>query len=401
MKLETPIRQLLLLLLPFLLVSCLSDSDRVVNGNGGSGGATFFSDSTTTHLPSGILTGTSRAVQAADLDNDGDLDLAIAVEGEPNIILINDSTGNLSDRSDDLPDQSFDTQALAAADYNSDGFIDLFFVSATDLTNELYLNDGDTTFSDASGRMPLTGESRAALAVDFDLDGLPDIAIGNNGQNVIVTNTGNAFFANQSQRIPQRVGNTWDLATGDLNSDGAVDLVVGNADENRLLINIGNGFFNDQTSTRLPLLIVPEETRDVDLADVDGDGDLDIYFANVAINFNTSTQDRLLLNDGQGFYQDVTQDRLPEISTNTLEADFADLEGDGDLDIVIGVLEGGIRVFINDGSGFFTDETDDWIPEGVEPPVTDFVIADFNADGLLDLYVCSFQSQDLLLMRTP
>ena len=62
---------------------------------------------------------------------------------------------------------------------------------------------------------------------------------------------------------------------------GDQDVLIGNEDANRILINTGNGFFKDESSSRLPYRKEPEETREVDVADIDADGDLDILYGNV------------------------------------------------------------------------------------------------------------------------
>lgn len=361
-----------------------------------------FEDVSSSNLPLDNLSGNSMDAKPVDVDGDEDPDLIIAIEFGANKILINNGQGIFEDDSPRrLPTQDFDSEDVAAADFDSDFDADLFFASEDNLTNEFYLNSGSGFFSDLSNRIPVTGRSNAALASDIDQDGDPDILIGNNGQNVILINNGNAIFSDQSAaRLPQRLDITQDLEPGDIDGDGDDDLIVANEDDNRILLNIGSGFFEDQTQTRLPLPGAIEETREADLGDIDGDSDLDLYFANVALfQANANPHDRLLVNDGQGVFTDVTEDQLPAIDSNTMDADFADLDEDGDLDILAGDFDGGIKVLLNDGSGTFTDETAEWIPSGINPNVVDFEIADFNGDQLVDVYICSYQGPDVLLFQ--
>jgi len=99
------------------------------------------------------------------------------------------------------------------------------------------------------------------------------------------------------------------------------------------------------------------------------------------------------------------------MNSNTFDADFFDIDRDGDLDIIAGDF-GDIqentgnfngnnltRILINDGSGFFDDQTTDFLPDNFSPKVVDFEIADFNGDGLLDIYVANFRTQDVLLLQ--
>lgn len=384
-------------------------------GNGGNDSTAVFKDASDTNIPADNLAGNSMDAKAADIDGDGDLDLVVAVEFTSNKILINDGNGVFTDESADrLSAKDYDSEDIAIADFDGDGSLDIFIVSEDNQTNEYYLNNGDGTFNDAGNRIPVMGTSNAVLTSDINNDGFPDIIIGNNGQNVILINDGNGFFSNQTDpRLPQTNDITQDLAFGDIDNDGDLDLLVGNEDDNRLYINTGNGFFTNRTQTRLPLLGAIEETREVDLADIDGDNDLDLYFANVILfQSGNSAQDRLLVNN-QGSYTDVSQSQLPTQNTNTLDADFFDIDRDGDFDIVagdFGSIDGDTgnytgtnfaRVFINDGTGFYTDRSSDYFPEEFSPKVVDFEIADFNGDGLFDIYVANFRSRDVLLLQQP
>lgn len=414
MRISPYIMPVLSLALTFFLGGCWIEPVHQPD-NGRSDTTTVFQDVSSTHIPTGNLSGNSMDASAADIDADGDLDLIVAVEFTPNKILINDGNGVFTDESDSrLPAKDFDSEDIAVADFNGDGSLDLFFVSEDNQTNEYYLNNGDGTFSDASDRIPVTGISNAVLASDINLDGSPDILIGNNGQNVLLINDGQGFFTNQSAvRLPQINDITQDLALGDIDSDGDRDLLVGNEDDNRLYINSsGDGFFVNRTQSRLPLLGIIEETREVDLADIEGDGDLDLYFANVILfQGGNSARDRLLLNDQQGLFADVTQQRLPAFNSNTLDADFMDIDRDGDADIITGDFgslenftgnytgDNWAHVLINDGSGFYSDLTGEFFPADFSPAVVDFEVADYNGDALLDIYVANFRSPDVLLLQ--
>lgn len=142
-----------------------------------------------------------------------------------------------------------------------------------------------------------------------------------------------------------------------------------------------------------------EETRDVNIIDIDGDDDRDIYFGNSGFQNNTNPQDRLLINSGQGAFLDQTTDRLPTLTIDTFDADFADLDEDDDLDLVVGNYRGGIQVLINNGNGFFTDQSGAWLPANFSPPAMDLEIADFNGDDLPDVYISVRNGSDQLLLK--
>ncbi len=366
----------------------------------------IYTDVTESHLPADDLTGLSMDAALADFDADGDLDILIANEFRPNILLINDGTGRFTNESEArLPRDSHDSEDIAVADFDGDGDLDAVIVSEDDKTNELYLNRGDGTFEAAGARLPVDGVSNGVAAGDVDGDGDSDLVIGNNGQNALLLNDGAGTFTDATGRLPQIADTTQDVALGDADGDGDLDLIAGNEDDNRLMLNDGTGRFTDAP---LPLRETIEETREADWGDVDGDGDLDLLFANV--RFFTEEGDpanRLLLNDGAGVFADVSLERLPA-DTNTeasAEGDLIDLDRDGDLDIITGnvtaVREAGralFRVWSNDGAGRFTEASAAILPDTARGNGFDVASGDVNGDGLLDLYLANRYGADRLLL---
>ena len=93
------------------------------------------------------------------------------------------------------------------------------------------------------------------------------------------------------------------------------------------------------TDSSLPLREGQEVTREVDLGDLDNDGDLDILFANVtSLISGGNAQNRILLNNGAGVFVDVTDSNYPVSNERSFEGDLIDLDSDGDLDIITGNL---------------------------------------------------------------
>jgi len=365
-----------------------------------------YENVSSSNLPTGSLSGSSMNALAVDIEQDGDLDLVIASQGS-NKILLNNGSGEFSILSNSILDRfNFNSQDVAVADFNGDGRFDLFFGNAADQTtsqtNEFYLNQGNVSFSNDIGLIPVTGISNSSLARDLNRDGFIDILIGNSGQNILLINNGNArFFDQTGQRLPSRFDLTRDIEVGDITGNGFPDIIAANEnDDNRVLANNGSGIYLDQTGSRLPVISAIEETREVELADVDGDGDLDIYYSNVRIfESGADPQDRLLINDGQGVFSDVTTSQLPQKTSNTFDTDFVDIDSDGDLDILTGNFNGGVQVFLNNGAGTFTDDTENWLPEGLNPRVVDFEVGDYNGDQLPDIYIAVFDGADVLLLR--
>lgn len=394
---------MLLFITGFLVSACGWNLNAPDDGNGGPdpGDETpYFENVSSTNLPAESNLQTN-AAKAVDINNDNSFDLVLAIGLQRNKIFINNGNGLFSDQtSDRLTTQNLSSQGVAIADFNTDGSKDFFFPTEQNQSSELAINTGSGFFSDLSNRIPVSGNFTSATSLDFNNDGSVDLFIGNRGQNILLENSGNAFFNNQtSQRIPQILDATFDIAVGDITGNNLPDLLAANEGPNIILINTGSGFFSNQTDNRIPYTNAIEESQHVTLADVDSDGDLDIYYGNTGFQQNTNPQDRLLINDGQGFFSDQTSDRLPEITSNTYDAEFKDLDNDGDLDLIVGNYDGGLRILVNEGSGYFSDQSGDWLPENLTPLVMDLEVADFNGDGLLDIYIATRNGQDRLLLQ--
>jgi len=372
-------------------------------------GALPYVDVSSTHLPPSTRDTKCLNTTFLDIDSDGDLDVFVATEHSENLLLVNDGTGRLTDVSDDrLPRASRDSEDAAAFDADGDGDLDLIVVSEDDQINEYYLNNGDGTFSDHPAGLPVGGISNAIAFGDVDDDQDPDIVIGNDGQNYLLLNQGTGVFVdNTLAALPAIHDETQDLELGDVDGDGDLDLVVGNEDDNRLLLNDGLGRFTAAPPDAMPL-IGPEETRDVDLADIDGDGDLDIFFGNVHLTKGAPAQNRLLINDGTGAFSDETDRRLPSDIDTTMDGDFIDVDGDGDLDLATanyGDEERGreltpYRIFLN-SNGVFAERTRDIFPAEATGHGFDLEAGDLNQDSVLDFYLCSGRSLDRLLLSAP
>lgn len=383
-----------------------SDGPAPPGADDGGAGGFGFRDVSDTHLPLGVLGGRNMDALALDVDGDGDLDLMIAHEFESNLLLINDGQGRFTDESEArIPSDRHDSEDIGASDFDGDGDLDIVIVSEDDVKNEYYLNRGDGRFTAEPERFPVDGVSNGLVVGDIDGDGDDDLIIANNGQNVVLVSDGRGGLVDDTAaRLPARDDISQDVELGDIDGDGDLDLLVGNEDDNRLLINDGEGRFRDADPGALPLRDSPEETRDVHFGDIDGDGDLDIFIGNVRFFVDGAVrEDRLLVNDGQGRYTDDTSARLPQHPDSTVDGDFVDLDGDGDLDLVLGntrALQTAVRfrALINDGSGRFVDDTERLFPPTAVGRCFDVEAGDFNGDGRVDLYFVNRGDVDRLLL---
>ncbi|WP_353780051.1 FG-GAP-like repeat-containing protein [Winogradskyella sp. 3972H.M.0a.05] len=370
-----------------------------------------FVDVSNTNLPPVSLTKrNSMDAKVGDIDGDGDLDIAVAVEFVKNILLVNDGSGKFSDASDQLPDIEatqkekpypyypyHDTEDIALKDFDNDGDLDLIFVTEDDKVNEYYLNDGKGNFKDVTDAFPAKGTSNGVVADDFDNDGWIDVVIANNGQNVYLKNNKGKFEDQTSERLPTVENITQDMQTVDFDGDGDLDILVANENKNNILLNNGKGHFEDVTSKYISDESLGDETREATYADIDNDGDLDIYFANVYMFQQRPPIQRLLINEN-GKYIDKTQERLGFTDTyNTIDASFSDFDKDGDEDLLL-LSFGKPLLFLNDGKGYFKDVTNTAFGT-ISADGVDAEIADFNGDGKLDIFIGAFRGSDVLLLQ--
>jgi len=151
----------------------------------------------------------------------------------------------------------------------------------------------------------------------------------------------------------------------------------------------GGPQFVDETSSRFPGSIT-EYTNQLTIGDIDNDGDLDIIWASgggFGGSSGTKYWARIFINDGNGFFTDETVDRGTDLLGNYRGAELGDIERDGDLDLLL-VQDYGQRprLLINDGNGFFS------VASGQQfaPPILSSSrgqFGDVDNDGDLDIYM--------------
>ncbi len=144
------------------------------------------------------------------------------------------------------------------------------------------------------------------------------------------------------------------IAVGDVDGDGDRDLVAPSASgqRDRLYIQQANGTFLDEGATRLGTSSRSAAAR---LADVDADGDLDLFLGQGYVSSDAPPA-RLYLNDGQGDFEE-SAGALPASAegNDPDDVDFFDVDGDFDVDILLNTHTGPNSLWINDGAGLFLD----------------------------------------------
>ena len=133
----------------------------------------------------------------------------------------------------------------------------------------------------------------------------------------------------------------------------------------------------------------------VALGDVDGDGRPDIYL--------TSNQgaNALYVNRGDWRFEDVTaRAGVALTGRHSTGAVFADVDGDGDLDLLVSTLGGGVALLVNDGHGVFTDRTAEAGLSSHAGSMT-MTLTDVDGDGHLDLYVANYKTRSAMDVYPP
>ncbi len=338
-----------------------------------------------------------------DIDNDGDLDVYITNWG-PDALYQNNGDGTFSQitAAAGIDNARWSTSA-AFLDYDRDGLLDLYVANyvlfdpdrdCTDDTGRtdycgpkpfpgepdvLYHNEGDARFTDESIAVGITSAAYAGLGVvcaDIDDDGWIDIYTANDGDpNNLWINQRDGSFIDDAILLGVAFNRHGQAEAGmgvtasDADNDGDLDLFVTHllAETNTYYRNLGRQGFDDATaSARLGPVSANLTGFGTAFFDFDNDGSLDLAVANGAVArrpnvladnppfWNDFVEPNLLFhNDGSGVFQSVTDragsfiDEL-EISRGLIPAD---LDRDGDLDLLVTNIEGPARVYRNDLAG--------------------------------------------------
>ena len=362
-----------------------------------------FQNVSDSNLPIGSLQGLCMDTDIGDVDGDLDIDLVLAQEFATNIVLLNDGTGTFSLGQGAVNGGDGDNEDVRLRRFDNNTSLDMLTVHEDDGVHSLLTNNGNGVFTAVPGLIPVNSVANAAEVIDLNNDQRLDILLGNRGPNSVLVQQTDGSFIDDTINRPIGTLVTQDLLLVDVDGDVDLDLFVSNETDNKLFINDGNGFFADETAARLPG--GDGETREADAADIDNDGDFDIIVANVDFNSGRPIENQLLLNNGSGVFTDVTASNLAEVSNNgnSFTIRFFDIDSDGDPDILspnntIGV-GGTVGVWINDGSGVFSDAVQSPFSEEPVGSLFNIQIVDVNADGMDDLYFCYRTGTDQLFMR--
>jgi len=337
-----------------------------------------------------------------DIDNDGDLDLYVTNDG-PDVLLRNNGDATFTDATRPWRAGVTGWSASAAfVDYDRDGWLDLYVTRylrydpdkrCTDgagrpdycgpeafpgMPDVLLRNAAGRAFRDVSNAAGIASRNDAGLGVvclDFNDDGHPDIFVANDADpNHLWINRGDGAFTDEAVIRGVAFNHRGDteagmgIGLGDVNADGAIDLLLTHLidESNTLYRNLGGGHFEDaSTAFGLATPSLGYTGFGVALFDIDHDTDLDAVVVNGAVKrrpnpladalgfWNDFAEPNLLFeNLGNGRFADRSS-TVPELCTRVEVSRAvipADLDGDGDLDLLVTSLDGPARLYRNDAA---------------------------------------------------
>lgn len=261
-------------------------------------------------------------------------------EIESNRLFHNNGDGTFTDVTDKagVGVKAF-TYSASFADFNNDGWLDIYFANyGVGAKSYLYRNNGDGTFADVTDMAGVANNSWAWMGVwaDINNDGWTDLYVVNgrypNGEpNKLYINNKNGTFTEQAKARGVDDGN-WGLgaAFADVNNDGSLDLYVSNyVGGNNLYMNDGKGNFSKATSQ---IKGAPNGWgKGPTFGDIDHDGVVELYEGDCKIG------NQLYENDGKGNFTNVTE-KQPQLKCGTVRTKatvLADVDNDGDLDLYV------------------------------------------------------------------
>ena len=257
--------------------------------------------------------------------------------------------------------------------------------------------------------------ANAVASGDFDGDGAEDLFVADGVRSTLYRNDGHGRFTDVTEKAGLAKSATdgiaaTGVAAADVDGDGYPDLFVTNAfGPSRLFHNKGDGTFEETTATSG--IVVPGNARSAAFADVDGDGDLDLFVAvtgdyyhrmpDPPFDANDGSENFLFLNDGKGHFTDATRAwGLAGMRRWTLSSLFQDYDQDGREDLLATNDFGLKNLYRNVGGRRFED-----VAKKAGAVARAYGMsgawADFDGDGLPDLYTTGTDTQWYFLHEYP
>lgn len=323
----------------------------------------------------------------ADLDGDAALDIITANHGSDDVSVLC-GAGDGSFAAHQAYGAGVAPVSIALGDFNDDGSPDVVAANSWSGHVSLLLGAGDGRLA-ARSRLAVGDQPWSVAAGDLNGDGLVDLvsaAAGADSVSILLAEAGGGFAA---EALCAAGSSPYAVALGDLDGDGSADVVAANYGDDSVSVLLGAG---DGTFTAQATFAVGEHPLSVAVGDVNGDGTADIVTANYA-----SDDVSILLGAGDGtFAPQATYAVGDDASATPSSVALADLDGDGQLDIITANGDSDdLSVLLGSGDGTFAGQVS--LDAGGQTP-TGLAVADLDGDGQPDLVTANADSDDLSVL---
>ena len=296
-------------------------------------------------------------------------------------------------------------------DYDRDGFLDLYVTQGIG-SNALYRNNGDGTFTDVAKQLGATDSLNVGAGVaiaDYNNDGWADIFLANANQDVLLQNQNGEQFIDVTSDVgifDNQLDRGTSASWGDFNNDGFLDLFVSNhfnlfnqqdIHQDRLFMNNQGQSFTD-VSEWLGLEALNGYGFIGTWTDFDNDGDLDLFVINDCGFFNIFHTSKLFRNDGPSLtgswrFTDVSERTGADHCQNGMGIAVGDYDRDGSQEyFYTNIGEKTLLLHFDSGTFYDTAESSGvyaYHPEGRDQWTWGANFFDYDLDGWLDLYVAA------------
>jgi hypothetical protein len=344
------------------------------------------------------LSGNVQALAVADLNGDGNLDLVVPTGGFSASISVLRGNGDGTFGTPIVYTSnllSIYSSSIAVADFNGDGKVDVALSDSEGPTNAvaIVLGNGDGTFQSppllySAGLLPT-----AVVSLDINGDGKPDLAVAG-GYGVLsyfslttLINRGDGSFANLATFPVLQF--PYSAVMGDFNGDGNVDIATTSLTPTggvSVLLGKADGTFQAHIDSA-----TGQSPTAIVAGDFNGDGKLDLV---VADSSPTSQLLSTLIGNGDGTFQNT----FSQTVSGLVSLAVGDFNGDGKLDVAAINSTNAVSIFLGNGDGSFAAPAQ--YPTGpmmLSPPYHNVLVGDFNGDGKPDLAVATDNGIAVLL----
>ncbi len=265
-------------------------------------------------------------------------------------------------------------------------------VSQTELTNQWWTSD---VFPDSDP----TGGAQTVAAFDADNDGDIDLALGRWQRDVLYLNDGaGGFSIAEAGAFDDGDLYSYTMAAFDADSDGDVDLLTGHSgavsSPHILFLNNGNAVFSRGEAGELDDTTM--DSTALAAFDANGDGHTDVLVS--AVNGSTLRPIDLYINDGAGRFARRDAGALDDTPHRANAFAAVDIDGDLDMDLVVGLSQEQDAVFVNDGTGRFSKVEAGDFDDDVHDTRA-IAVFDANLDGYLDIAAGYYGDRDALFLN--